>query len=85
MIEIVYYGCGYSDHILSESAPEVNEDYGYYYIKDILGRTYKLPIASTVLFYEKWDGNRSSLSIRYTKALDELEGNETGIAKTAKE
>lgn len=82
MIKIYFCGCGYSDYVLCKRGPASSSS-GYHMFTDILGRKYSIPVASCVLWYEPWDGNRSSFSNRYTKALDELQGKETGIANTS--
>jgi hypothetical protein len=76
----IYYSCnGNSDHILCSKEPEMS-DHGYFLFTDILGRTYKLPIVNTLLYFQDFNGSKNNFSQRYHQAIDEMAGKETGVA-----
>ena len=73
-----------SEHILSEKEISASSS-GYYYIVDILGRIYRLPIASTFIYEEEWDGDIGRIDNRFRNAVAEITGNTTGILKINKD
>lgn len=83
MKHIYYYTPGYGDsHILSNEGISIRD--GYYFFIDILNKNFFIPMSVSYLTEEEWDHDIYYLSDKYTKALKELNGEETGFTTKKK-
>ena len=83
MKKIYFHTGNHSECILAEKDISQNS-YGYFWVKDILGREHHLPIANTYAFVEEWDGKTEGIERRFWDAINELKGVQTGTLTTQK-
>lgn len=87
-MKLIYFSIlsSHNDYALSDDAPGYSSS-GLYYFTDILGVIFHLPITNTFLWYKEFDGDEKNIPEipeRYKKALAEMKGKESGVAKITK-